>query len=96
MDLRKNIVDLTEFILTNYSDEAYKEVSDDINLDKVPVRLIALRNSNNVRFRVLDIIDFKNEDDIRFKQMTSKDLEDYYADLNWLKDELDLVFKNLK
>lgn len=96
MDLRKNIVDLTEFILTNYSDEAYKEVSDDINLDKVPARLIELRNSNNVRFRVLDIIDFKNEDDIRFKQMTSKDLEDYYADLNWLKDELDLVFKNLK
>ena len=96
MDLRKNILDLTEFILINYSDEAYKEVSNDFKLDKVPRRLLELRNSNDIRFRVLDLIDFKDEDDVKFQQMTDKELEDYYSDLKWLKNELDLVFKNLK
>lgn len=96
MNLRQNILDMTEFILINYSDEAYKEVSNDIYLEKLPHRLLELRNSKDVRFRVLDIIDFKNEDDVRFRQMTSEEMEDYYSDLNWLKNELDLVFKNLK
>jgi hypothetical protein len=96
MNLREKILDMTEFILINYSDTAYKEVSDDIYLEKLPHRLLELRNSKDVRFRVLDIIDFKDENDVRFSQMTDKELEDYYSDLKWLKDELGLVFKNFE
>lgn len=93
MSIRKRIIQLESDILSNYGDEAYKSLTDDVYLENIPKELNDLRLSNNIRLRVLDIKGFKDEDDVRFNEINE---DEYLANLEWLKEELRLVFDKLK
>ena len=92
MTTRQRIIQLESDILSNYGDEAYKSLTDDVYLENIPKELMDLRLSNDIRLRVLDLINFKNEDDVRFNDINE---DEYLTDLVWLKDKLKLVFNKL-
>ena len=92
MSIRQRIIELESDILSNYGDEAYKTLTGDVYLNNIPKELMDLRLSNDIRLRVLDLINFKNEDDVRFNDINE---DEYLTDLVWLKDKLKLVFNKL-